>query len=333
MGMKNDMEVICVGVATWDTIALVPRFPAPDERLVAEELRVAIGGPAAIAAITLARLGAKVGLVAGVGDDRAGQQVIAALSDAGVDARFVRVVPGESTARSIVTVSSDTDSRSIVNRPFAAADRLVKGGGGGGAGGGGGGARGGSGGAGGGSVGSAGGAAQALAHAQWAHFDHFGWQLKTDLAVDRGKGPKISLDLGYLARDIKVGAVDLYVPTAEVVQQQRAGVNVATAVKEMARENQNLVVATLGSRGAVGSDGEQIVEVAAFDTEVVSTLGAGDVFHGALVAQFQQGRDLREAITRASAVAALSCRGLDGSSAVPDEKRLELFLQDVQENG
>jgi sulfofructose kinase len=303
------MEVICVGVATWDTIALVPRFPAPDERLVAEELHVAIGGPAAIAAITLARLGVKVGLVAGVGDDRAGQQVIAALGDAGVDAKFVRVVAGASTARSIVTVSSDTDSRSIVNKPFAAVDQVVKGGG------------------------SAGAAAQAAASAEWVHFDHFGWQLKSDLAVNRGEGPKISLDIGYLTRDIKVGEVDLYAPTAEVVQQQRAGVNVATAVKEMARENQNLVVATLGSRGAVGSDGEQIIEVAAFDTEVVSTLGAGDVFHGALVAQFQQGRDLREAITRASAVAALSCRGLDGSSAVPDEKRLEVFLQDVQEKG
>lgn len=311
--MKADMEVICVGVATWDTIALVPRFPAPDERLVAEELRVAIGGPAAIAAITLARLGVKVGLVAGVGDDRAGQQVIAALGDAGVDAKFVRVVAGASTARSIVTVSSDTDSRSIVNKPFAAADQVVKGG------------------AGGGSAGVA--AAQAAASAEWVHFDHFGWQLKSDLAINRGEGPKISLDIGYLTRDIKVGEVDLYAPTAEVVQQQRAGVNVATAVKEMARENQNLVVATLGSRGAVGSDGEQIIEVAAFDTEVVSTLGAGDVFHGALVAQFQQGRDLREAITRASAVAALSCRGLDGSSAVPDEKRLEVFLQDVQEKG
>jgi len=306
------MEVICVGVATWDTIALVPRFPAPDERLVAEELRVAIGGPAAIAAITLARLGVKVGLVAGVGDDRAGQQVLQALSDAGVDAKFVRVVAGASTARSIVTVSSDTDSRSIVNKPFAAADQVVKGGAGGG---------------------SAGAAAKAAASAEWVHFDHFGWQLKSDLAINRGEGPKISLDIGYLTRDIKVGEVDLYAPTAEVVQQQRAGVNVATAVKEMARENQNLVVATLGSRGAVGSDGEQIIEVAAFDTEVVSTLGAGDVFHGALVAQFQQGRDLREAITRASAVAALSCRGLDGSSAVPDEKRLEVFLQDVQEKG
>lgn len=320
------MEVICVGVATWDTIALVPRFPAPDERLVAEELRVAIGGPAAIAAITLARLGVKVGLVAGVGDDRAGQQVIAALGDAGVDAKFVRVVAGASTARSIVTVSSDTDSRSIVNKPFAAVDQVVKGGGSVGRGGGGGG----SGGAGGGSAGAA---AEAVASAEWVHFDHFGWQLKSDLAINRGEGPKISLDIGYLTRDIKVGEVDLYAPTAEVVQQQRAGVNVATAVKEMARENQNLVVATLGSRGAVGSDGEQIIEVAAFDTEVVSTLGAGDVFHGALVAQFQQGRDLREAITRASAVAALSCRGLDGSSAVPDEKRLEVFLQDVQEKG
>lgn len=302
------MEVICVGVATWDTIALVPRFPAPDERLVAEELRVAIGGPAAIAAITLARLGVKVGLVAGVGDDRAGQQVLQALGDAGVDAKFVRVVAGASTARSIVTVSSDTDSRSIVNKPFAAVDQVVKGGAGGAA-------------------------SKAAASAEWVHFDHFGWQLKSDLAINRGEGPKISLDIGYLTRDIKVGEVDLYAPTAEVVQQQRAGVNVATAVKEMARENQNLVVATLGSRGAVGSDGEQIIEVAAFDTEVVSTLGAGDVFHGALVAQFQQGRDLREAITRASAVAALSCRGLDGSSAVPDEKRLEVFLQDVQEKG
>ena len=314
MGVKADMEVICVGVATWDTIALVPRFPAPDERLVAEELRVAIGGPAAIAAITLARLGVKVGLVAGVGDDRAGQQVIAALSDAGVDAKFVRVVAGASTARSIVTVSSDTDSRSIVNKPFAAADQVVKGGGGAGG-------------------GSGGAAAAAVASAEWVHFDHFGLQLKSDLAINRGVGPKISLDLGYLTRDIRVGEVDLYAPTAEVVQQQRAGVNVATAVKEMARENQNLVVATLGSRGAVGSDGDQIIEVAAFDTEVVSTLGAGDVFHGALVAQFQQGRDLREAITRASAVAALSCRGLDGSSAVPDEKRLEGFLQDVQGKG
>ena len=319
------MEVICVGVATWDTIALVPRFPAPDERLVAEELRVAIGGPAAIAAITLARLGVKVGLVAGVGDDRAGQQVLQALGDAGVDAKFVRVVAEASTARSIVTVSSDTDSRSIVNKPFAAADQVVKGGAGGGSVGRGGGGSGGG--------GSAGAAAKAAASAEWVHFDHFGWQLKSDLAINRGEGPKISLDIGYLTRDIKVGEVDLYAPTAEVVQQQRAGVNVATAVKEMARENQNLVVATLGSRGAVGSDGEQIIEVAAFDTEVVSTLGAGDVFHGALVAQFQQGRDLREAITRASAVAALSCRGLDGSSAVPDEKRLEVFLQDVQEKG
>ena len=322
MGVTCKFEVVCVGVATWDTIALVPRFPAPDERLVAEELRVAIGGPAAIAAITLARLGVKVGLVAGVGDDRAGQQVIAALGDAGVYAKFVRVVAGASTARSIVTVSSDTDSRSIVNKPFAAADQVVKVGGSVG--------RGGGGGAGGGSAGAA---AEAAASAGWVHFDHFGWQLKSDLAINRGEGPKISLDIGYLTRDIKVGEVDLYAPTAEVVQQQRAGVNVATAVKEMARENQNLVVATLGSRGAVGSDGEQIIEVAAFDTEVVSTLGAGDVFHGALVAQFQQGRDLREAITRASAVAALSCRGLDGSSAVPDEKRLEVFLQGVQEKG
>jgi sugar/nucleoside kinase (ribokinase family) len=50
---------------------------------------------------------------------------------------------------------------------------------------------------------------------------------------------------------------------------------------------------------------------------VLSTLGAGDVFHGALVAAVVRGLPLAEQLAFANVTAALSCRGLDGRSRIP----------------
>lgn len=295
--VTSAVEVVCVGVVTLDQIALVPRFPSADERVVAERMESALGGPAAVAAVTLSRLGVETALIAGVGDDAAGREILEVLNDEGVQTQGVVVVPSEETARSMVTVSKDSDSRSIVTRPFdkiAEVMRLVD---------------------------------ESLAQsASWVHLDHVGWQMRSALGVERGKGPKISLDLGYWDSSLKVSEVDLYSPTSAVVEAQRAGTSVVSAVKQLAHENQNVVVATLGSRGALGSDGTSVVDVPSFTGEIVSTLGAGDVFHGALVAQFLQGRDLRDSITRASAVASLSCRALDGRTGVPTSDELEEFM-------
>ncbi len=56
MGQSTpEVSVTFVGAATLDGIALVPQFPQPDERLVAEEIAYAGGGPAATAAVAAAR--------------------------------------------------------------------------------------------------------------------------------------------------------------------------------------------------------------------------------------------------------------------------------------
>jgi len=47
------------------------------------------------------------------------------------------------------------------------------------------------------------------------------------------------------------------------------------------------------------------------------------VFHAALVVCLERGLDLRAALVRANACAALSCRALDGRSAVPSWDELE----------
>jgi sugar/nucleoside kinase (ribokinase family) len=56
---------------------------------------------------------------------------------------------------------------------------------------------------------------------------------------------------------------------------------------------------------------------------VVSTLGAGDVFHGALLAQLVEDVPLAEALVAANVCAGLSCRALDGRSAIPTGEELE----------
>ncbi|EIV95636.1 PfkB family carbohydrate kinase [Frankia sp. QA3] len=56
-----------VGLTTLDTIYLVRRPPEPDEKIVAEDLVVAAGGPATGAAVAFAHLGGRATLVSAVG--------------------------------------------------------------------------------------------------------------------------------------------------------------------------------------------------------------------------------------------------------------------------
>ena len=46
-----------MGVITIDTVALVDRYPLEDERVIAHEIVRGGGGPAAVAAVALSRLG------------------------------------------------------------------------------------------------------------------------------------------------------------------------------------------------------------------------------------------------------------------------------------
>ena len=68
--------IVCVGLATRDTVYAVPRHPGPDERVVATERVVAGGGPAATAAVTIARLGVPVRFAGVVDNELEGVEVL-----------------------------------------------------------------------------------------------------------------------------------------------------------------------------------------------------------------------------------------------------------------
>lgn len=154
---------------------------------------------------------------------------------------------------------------------------------------------------------------------QWVHVDQFGMQTIKVWGVARGAGPRLSIDIGYATPGLNSADYDLYAPSE----------NITTDVSTAARD-QNIVVVSKGGEGSVYSDGVNTGTVPAITTEVVSTLGAGDVFHGALVATQVWNKPIAEAVAIANIVAGLSCRGLDGQSGIPSKAELDAYLARVK---
>lgn len=280
-------SVVCAGLATRDTILRVPALPPLDGRVVAEERVVAGGGPAATAAVALARLGVAAAFVGAVGDDEAGRFVAEGLAAEGVDVSELTVVPGARTAESTVLVTPD-GARTIVHLPGTA--QLPP--------------------------------ATAVAGAAWLHFDHVGYgQRGLTPNIEGQTPPRISVDGGNPIERLDLKGVDLYAPTEATLRAQVGGVEEALA------GGARLVVVTRGAAGAIAAscDGARI-EVPGERIDAVSTLGAGDVFHGALLAGLVRGESLESALRAANFAAALSCRALDGRSAIPTLEELERRL-------
>lgn len=278
-------DVVCVGLATLDTIYDVPFHPDPDGRVVATELAVAGGGPAATAAVAVARLGSSAAFVGAVADDEVGAAVREGLGREGVDVSGLAVVPGMRSPQSSVLVERDTGGRVIVHYPGTVPP-----------------------------VALSPHARELCRDATWVHVDHVGFGPVQGLTL-RGR---LSVDGGNPIDGLDLDGVALYAPTERALREQFGDADGAIAAGAA------LVVVTRGADGslAVTRDGTAI-EAAGVSVDAVSTLGAGDVFHGALLAFLVRGVALAEALHRANAAAALSTRALDGRSAIPTLAELE----------
>jgi sulfofructose kinase len=296
--------LVFVGVCTMDTIAAVNGYPEPDSRSVAEALLRAGGGPAATAAVAAARLGQQAALVSAVGDDADGAAIVADLQAEGVGVEAVQQVPGAQSGASSVTIDLLRHTRAIVNRPPPRPDlddphaRAV------------------------------------LQQARWVHADQAGVGVFGSPVCEASC--LRSYDGGNPAGDLDVSGLDLYAPTLE---QLAHDFPVAGGVVGMVRAARGAgagrVVVTDGPRGAYAMDAgdDAVAHVPAAHGPVRSTLGAGDVFHGALVAALSAQRDLVTAVALANTVALASCSGLDGRSAIPVLDPGETTVDDLHLTG
>jgi len=303
--MLSPFQVVCVGVVTIDALALVDRYPTADERVVGDQVCIVGGGPAANAAVVLARQGIPVAFVGRVGADLEGEQAVRLLEVEGVDVSGVMRDPGVPTQASCVVVSRETQTRAISTLAVPPLPSLAE-------------------------MGSR--AVELVAAAEWVHADHLGFGPVAQLlaAMSPSTRPRLAVDAGNPVAGLDIALLDLYVPTAESLAAQYGQPATTEGVEKAAvlalAEGARAVVATSGSEGstawwsaafAPGTAPGRVHVPASTGIEIMSTLGAGDVFHGALLSAICRGLDWPQALRQANDTAALSCRALDGRSAVP----------------
>lgn len=294
-------RLVFVGSANADTIAVVPTLPGPDERLVAERIVSGFGGNAATAAVAAARLGAETAFIGPVSDDELGRRVESGLADEGVDTSGLVRVPEGTGGQSVVLVDRSSGTRAIC---VQVAPEFT--------------------------VGSAG--AALISGATWVHVDYLGWPAVQPLPA--GDLARLSVDAGNDIPGLSLGGVGLYAPTVPALRRAYGALPVRELLERAVAEGAVCVVATDGARGCAGlTAGGSYVEVPAFAVDVVSTLGAGDVFHGALLACLDRGMALPEAMRYANGAAALSCRAVDGRSGIPDFAELDAWVRERRRPG
>ena len=98
------------------------------------------------------------------------------------------------------------------------------------------------------------------------------------------------------------------------------------ALRTLARWHEGLICVTLGPRGAMLRDGEQIHHVPAPRVAAVDTTGAGDVFRGAFIAALLEGKPALEMLRFATAAAAVSCTRVGALAGVPTRAEIDELL-------
>jgi sulfofructose kinase len=309
--------VMCVGSAALDLVMAVDALPMDDQRVPAQTAVLSGGGPAATAAVAMSRLGMPVSFVGSVGADDASALIRDGLARSRVDVTHLAMVEGMTSPMSAGLVRPSVRTRALVAYRDAHAVIEVTP------------------------------AVEALARAAaWIHADHAGFPVIRELRR-RGVETPVSLDGGNPIADLDLGLVDLYVPAAPELLRWTGAATVAGALEAAYGLGTPVVIATQGETGSSGvsavapDSGDAtaaiqharaggrpaspwVLQQPAFAvTPVASTLGAGDVFHGALVSAIVDGWSLRVSMRRASAAAALSCRSIDGRSAIPTNAEID----------
>ncbi len=293
-------RIVVAGYNALDVTVAVAGLPAVDTKTATPPIRLGGGGPAANAAVALARLGASVKLVTPLADDLPGQLQRRELVAAGVDVSLCPVAAGSRSPLAVILVDAAAGTRTILwsrgGLPALAVDAMR---------------------------------GAWLDDADLLLVDGHDAVAARRLALAaRERGLPVVLDAG----SVREGTAELVAACTDVVAaaafgREFCGCDAARGILAGLRaRGPRRVAVTFGSRGAVGLDGDVHVAVPSFAVPVVDTTGAGDAFHAGYAWALARGAGFAACLEWGAAVAALKCGGWGGREALPDLAAVESLL-------
>ena len=295
-----NIDVLCVGHASYDLSFTVAHHPTEDEKISVEGFVGCGGGPAANAAVTVSKLGLKSSFAGYLGQDIYGEKHYQELLEYGVHTDLV-IRDTSPTPLSIVLVKPD-GKRALIN--YKGETRALP----------------------------SGTIDFSSVIPKVVLFDgHEPHLSKFLLERTQNEGIPTLLDAG----SVHEGTLALmeqvdYLVCSEKFARQFAG-DEETALARLA-EVSPAVVITLGERGLIWRRGQERGILSAFPINAIDTTGAGDAFHGAFAAALSSDMNWPDVLRYASAAGSLSCTKIGARSGLPSKEEHRALFE-CRKNG
>ncbi|MBM3177749.1 MAG: ribokinase [Bacteroidetes bacterium] len=299
----SQRTIFVIGSSNTDMVVKSPRIPMPGETILGGEFMVFQGGKGANQAVAASRLGGSVTFVTSLGSDSFGDEALKGFQREGMDITFVTRHPSAATGVALISVD-DQGRNSIVVAPGANAKLGAKE------------------------------AINALESTRESKIILMQLEIPMDtiekILKESSTGdirilnpaPAAKIPLHWYPR------IQIITPN-ETEASLLTGINVidlksATKSAEWFHEQGvQIVVITLGEKGAFVSDGKSRWMTASPQVHAIDSTAAGDCFNGALAVALAENKNLETAVQWACEAASISVTRMGAQVSMPLRKELK----------
>lgn len=295
-------DIVGVGHCCQDYLCVVREYPPEDGSTRILEIHKQGGGAVATALVAASRLGAHAAYIGNLGADAVGDEIIAELVREGVDITAVARLAGVSSLVSYVMINPSRGTRTkfpMLDRtpPIAWNEQQV----------------------------------EMLRQAKILHLDGTNFtNAQAAARLAREFGVLVSLDggTGHADNALNVELIkltDILITSATYPKRVTGREDLKDALLELGTWGPSVVMATVGAQGVYALVDGEVLHFPAKPAVVVDTTGAGDVFHGAFLAAYLRGEELKTCIDVAQYAAARKCEKMGGRQGIPHLDELQAY--------
>ena len=299
--------VFGLGLVNLDILMMLDReIEFKSKNLVKEQL-FQLGGVVPTALIVLSRLGVPCQIHTVVADDHHGKMLLEILQKEKVDTSFVKVVEDQKTPISIVVVDGYTGERTILYTRgiYPSVDPEIF---------------------------------TIKFHKNSKLLITDGHNAKaTSKYIDLAHKNKVKtiLDLGNpkQGKEELIAKTDIVIVPKAYWKTLWPEVSPDEIAMNLQKQGPRTVVVTIGEKGCVVADNDQVFHQPGFRVKAVDTNGAGDIFIGAFAYGILKSWSIRKTTEFASAIAAMSCTKIGKDEKIPrSEEKILLFIKSYSRN-